>query len=55
MVDISRYTEMEVEHGHDTANQIAHPNEGHIQADVINDFNDHVVKQMGDIKEQALQ
>ncbi len=30
-IDISRFTEMEIEHGHDTASQIPHTNERHVQ------------------------
>jgi len=55
-VDLSRYTDMEVEHQHDTGSEIrkvgvgmhAHPVHNHR-------FNQQVESQYGDIKEKALQ
>jgi len=53
-VDVSRYTEMEVEHSHDTASQIHHLADGHIHPDTIKDFTKLVDQRLGEVKNEAL-
>ena len=53
-VDISRFTGMEVEHKHDTDNNIAHNADGHINPKSLEDFNKSVAKSFGDIQKKAL-
>ena len=54
-VDVSKFTEMEVEHGHDTASQIPHNSDNHIHPSTLQDFQKNVNQQMGDVKQSALQ
>ena len=56
-IDISRVTEMEVEHGHDTANSIPHhllSNE-HVHPGSLDRFNKKVDAAMGEVRRAANQ
>ncbi len=54
-VDISKFTEMEIEHGHDTANEIRHLNEnGHLHPQDYQDFERSVNSQLSEVKTEAL-
>jgi hypothetical protein len=54
-VDVSRFTDMEIEHQHDTASEINHDVGQHITATNTNQFNKVVDQIHGDIKKEALQ
>lgn len=54
-MDISKYTDMEVEHKHDTANAIKHYNEMHVHPETIADFQNSVDKVQSKIQKKALQ
>ena len=49
LVDVSRFTGMEVEHKHDTESVISHKYDGHVHPSVVQDFNKVVDNQFGDI------
>jgi hypothetical protein len=53
-VDVSRYTEMEVEHAHDTASQIPRSNAEHLQPSWTRKFEKSVEENIGEVKNQAL-
>lgn len=53
-VDVSKFTEMEVEHSHDTANSYTHHGDGHVHPDTINEFTDHADSELASIKRDAL-
>ena len=53
-VDISKYTEMEIEHGHDTANQLPVHGGNHVIAGDIKEFDKVVEQQYGEIINEAL-
>ena len=42
IVDISRYTEMEIEHGHDTASVINSKQGVHLQTESINQYGENL-------------
>lgn len=54
-VDISKFTEMEVEHQHDTGSEIPHETEGHITMKAIDQFREEIDLDVSDIKKQALE
>jgi len=53
-VDVSRYTEMEVEHSHDTASQIPRSSAEHLQPSQSKEFLKGVESKIGDVKHEAL-
>ena len=53
-VDVSRYTEMEVEHAHDTASQIPKSNAEHLQPSWSKGFEKAVDASVGEVKKHAL-
>ena len=55
IIDISRYTEMEIEHGHDTANTIRSKQGVHIQVDQISEYGEKLRHESGAVREKALQ
>jgi len=53
-VDVSKFTEMEVEHSHDTSSQIDHSLQGHIHPSTIDKFRSQVDEKFGQVKSEAL-
>lgn len=53
-VDISKFTDMEVEHKHDTENVISHVTDGHVHPDALKDFTRVVDRDLGDFQKSAL-
>lgn len=54
-IDLSRYTEMEVEHGSDTASQIYRSSEGpHVHDRPIKEFTNQVDTEYGSLKTKAI-
>jgi hypothetical protein len=53
-VDVSKFTEMEVEHGHDTSNVIDHRLENHVHPGTYQKFTEKVENDLGSVKSEAL-
>ena len=54
-IDISKFTEMEIEHGHDTASQINAVNQGgHLHPEAYQEFVEHVDTELANVKKEAL-
>jgi hypothetical protein len=54
VVDMSRFTGMEVEHRHDTESVIQHKYDGHVHPETVQSFTKVVDKKFGDIQKKAL-
>lgn len=54
-VDLSRYTDMEIEHQHDTASEFRREVGNHVHPSASQPFIKTVESQLADIKQQALQ
>ncbi len=55
IVDISKFTGMEVEHKHDTESVISHKYDGHIHPATVEGFTKTVDREFADIQKKALQ
>jgi hypothetical protein len=55
VVDISRYTGMEVEHKHDTASVIPHKGDGHVHPASLQEFQKNVEQNFGLMQKKAIQ
>jgi hypothetical protein len=54
-IDVSKFTGMEIEHGHDTGSVMDHTTELHTHPASLKDFERTVDAKIGDIKSKALQ
>ena len=53
IVDISSFTEMDVEHGHDTASQLPMKRGVHISTELLKEFSETNDRTNGDLREKA--
>eukprot|EP00349_Pseudokeronopsis_sp_Brazil_P002035 CAMPEP_0202962530 /NCGR_PEP_ID=MMETSP1396-20130829/6637_1 /ASSEMBLY_ACC=CAM_ASM_000872 /TAXON_ID= /ORGANISM="Pseudokeronopsis sp., Strain Brazil" /LENGTH=71 /DNA_ID=CAMNT_0049683181 /DNA_START=182 /DNA_END=397 /DNA_ORIENTATION=+ len=53
-IDVSKFTGMDVEHRHDTANEIPHEYDPHAHPSAIKDFQAKADKEMGSLRKKAL-
>ena len=53
-VDISKYTDMEVEHKHDTASTITHVTSPHVNLEGLKGFSDQIKTDLGGLAAEAI-